>query len=450
MPYARPQRPRYTPRRYGMGTRALSRFSNRVFSPSVARPLFRAASMARGASLAGAAGYAAYRGYRYLANRKKANGTPMRSNKKVMYKKAKPQKAGPLSSKAKEYGVVLSNENYKFVTDNEIVYIGHASFPINLVVRAITLAILRKIVKRGCGFDATDITQEIPTTEYNNALGGKIAFIFKNSHSDALYVVEHTLANNDSLNTVADTFYALISAYLTEGHVTETPAIGPSVQYDVFERVMFRVDPNGAFRTLADMNMNLELIRISCTSTLKMQNNSLSAGGSNSTDVNNVNPVEGYKVGFSSGVPIFKSQHTQLQDFRVKNSGICYVQGSQLHVHEKEPKTKLDFVNAKYHQKIKVAPGSILTSKIHSTHNHFIRTLNKKCRPNYIDATSTPVIASMTALPGKYELFSFEETINRGGTLAVTMAFEQQQYVSAYLTTKAKAAICTYHTQAEV
>jgi len=393
----------------------------------------------------------AYRGYKARKAAPKKSSGPRRT---VQYsgqyggKFRRPSKKGGFSL-AKKLGVVTSHELWGRVTDPDLVVVGHHTWPMSNVVNAINYAILRKLLKKAINFDASDINQEIPTENYNNAVGGRIEYVWKDAVTATIHVDAHVLINDDSIATVARTFFDSILGQFDNNVTWPTREL---------ERVMFR-STVGGISVMADMNMVHEVIKLNVSTTIKIQNRTLAAGATTGdTDRVDAQPLQGRLLQFR-GVPKSKNialnnnlfspiykENSVTPDY--SKSGVLLVRGAELGSSNIEPKTKQDWTNCYAQSNVRLAPGEIKTSKLNMSKGAYVNNLFKSIKAiTGTSGTGSTSQSRQTAIPGFTQLFMFEELLNSGSTNNIWVQYEQQTYISCYLVTGRTPAINTNHTQ---
>lgn len=438
--YTAPRTPR-TPLRGSRGGGVVSRVARRLMSsPTATRYAFNVARLNPYAMRAFSAARMGYSLYKMMSGKK--NSQPKSTQKNIAGWAGKfNSKSKSKFSPAQKYGVVISQEQYEpILSDPNLVGIGVQSVSLGMLPQAIACAIIRKLLKKAINFDATDLTQEIPVTDYNNAVGGKISFTFKNSANNTLFHVVHTFSNDDTIYTTSNTFVTALEQMLTQGAVVDS---GGNT-FDIWERVMYVVDPGGAERTLGDINMLNEVLKLHCKANLKVQNRT--AGATNtttdagkSTDRSDVQPVQGFLVYFNGGTIKYKSQHSTPSTVAFTSTGTLEYLGNSLHSHEREPKRRADFINAYSDSFVRLEPGQIKYVKCNSVHNHYVNNFFDKFRPFHKN--------HFARVPGKAVLLNVEETMNTGSANPILLGYEVQRYCEVYFVTGKKPICTVYHTE---
>lgn len=341
-------------------------------------------------------------------------------------------------SMAAKLGCVLSNENYGSCTDADLVYIAHNTFAAGKVALAISCAILRKLFKKALNYDASAINQVIPTRS-DLASGGLVSFIFRNPVDDARTVISHTLANNDTIESVSNSFIGIITQIMN------------GTTYLDLKSVTFSTYSDGGTiaHVIADINMENEVLKLNLKSVLKVQNRTLGAtSGSSEDDVVDAQPLVGKVIEFRGGCIKLKNNDVQnAVHFRIRDTGILLLPGSNLKTGQLEPRQKHDFSNAYKQSKFLLQPGDIKTGYIKSSHAAYFNNIFKAFK---YSKQTVSLVDYQTAAPGKVQLISFEEQLNSGSANLIKVQYEQQQYVEAYLVTGKKPTITTFHTQAAI
>lgn len=438
-----------TRQRTGMLTRSMARdiainaASNLIPGAGTARNVYNAARVIQGA-------WKAYKSRQQTKSPEKANlarktyfgsGTYVSRFRRV--------KKGGKVSIAKKLGCVLSHEQFGKVNDPDLVCVGHNTWPVNQVALAISYAILRKVLKKAINFDGNDVNQEIPNYNYNDASSSNLVFIWKDAISSTISVGTLTMAQDDTIQKLAvkamtgDTTSSLTSIVMsyfeneTTWHTRE------------LERVLYRKIAGSEIGTLCDVNMLNEVIKLSVSSSIKLQNRTLAADAASAdTDRVDAQPLKGKLLKFK-GVPKLKNMHVAATLFSYahnQNGGsMTLIRGAELPTGHLEPKTKQDWTNCYAMANVSLQPGEIKSSRLTMKKAGYINNFFKTCQ--YISGTAT--IKKISSAPGYSQLFFFEEVMNSGSSNLITVNYEQQIYISAYLITGRSNAINTQHTQGE-
>lgn len=384
----------------------------------------------------------AYRGYKSRAATKKQQSAPYRRYYQFGGKYAgrfkKPVKSSKVSL-PKKLGIVLSHEEYGAVKDPDMVILGHHTFPNVLLSRAIAIATVRKVLKSAINFDGENVDKEIPVTNYNDALGGTLVFVFKNGATGSILVQNASIINDDTISTVCNKPCTgdITSSIVTTFNKMLTNQSG--FAFLELERVIYKV----LDRVLCDLNMFNQVIKLSVSSQLKLQNRTFAASATTG-DADRVDsqPIKGKLLNFA-GVPKPKGTvGTELFAFDETTNSMFLMRGAQCAT--QEPLVKQDFTNCFASTNVYLQPGDIKSTKIAMNKGFYFNNLFKSMQGLLETANS-----KFTKIPGQSQLFLFEELLNSGSTNPIHVQYEQQLYIGAYLISGKATSIKTVHTQTE-
>jgi len=444
MPYPTPVR---TPTRYrGPVTRSRSMPLMRAAGGAVLRTAANAVPYGRAAYQAATAIQRAWRGYKQYQNRRtlvKKGTAPYHGvgTFQGKFKKGN-KKAG--SSMATKLGCQISVENHGNVSDPDLVVVGHNTFPIGWVSRAILMAILRKAFKK-LGLNPTSLEQEIPGVAYNDAVGWRIELYYKNIATGSVTIDGYTTQNDATLKSIADQFIGNFEEFLFNFNSTNVRSQG------VLERLTIHDSQAvGTYnRTHVDLNLMNEVVVLYVSSSLKVQNRTIAASAAGedqskfSTDRVDAQPIQGKKITFKGGRPVTKEM-VMADKFDMKDSGWLKTTGADLGSYNHEPPVKSTFANAYAQSNVRLEPGHIKFSKLNWGRRAYLN--NMKASFN-VKVAGGGTVASV---PGKCEIIGFEEVINSGSSNNITVNFEQQLFISAYRVTGRQPIIPTYSVTAAV
>jgi len=339
-------------------------------------------------------------------------------------------------------GVQNTTEVHGLIADPDCIYIGHSAMSIIQAYEVVTQALFRKILTKVGRLNVTDIKEKIEGYHALLSDAFKLELVSVNAESGAVDLKDHTFQNVESVYTlVGDNMAGLAPSWtgfqtrLLEYMRGTNPNIVPTVLR------LYRKDGNtGAFWVNAgELDLTNEKVHFKALSSIKIQNRSLSAGGS--SDAQNVenNPIVGFRYGLSGGVPIVRAtQGTGGNKSYLFNSidhvtGVMLVRAAQfgsLGTVFKEPASPGVFVNCKNSNKVRLDPGAIkrsnITYEVKMGYLGFMKALSDQLQGG------TKVIN----IPGKFELFAFEDVINVNSAETIKMAYEVDRKMGCYLTTK--------------
>lgn len=423
-------------------TGALSRGAAALMSsPTATNFMVNAASALGPAGRMAALGYQAYRairGARTVTRQPRSRVVQQRGRAAGKFKK--PKKGGKISM-AKKLGAVVSHEQFGRIEDPDLTCIGHSTYPLNTLAKAITYAVLRKVFSLAINFDGNDVNQEIPITNYNDAGTANLVLVYKNAGDSTILVQNVAIVNDDTIATLAlkaatGDITASIQGAFTNKLLNEIGYANIEL-----ERVIFKT----LDRVYCDLNMLNEVMKVFVSSTIKLQNRTLAASAASfDTDRVDSQPLKG-KLLTIKGVPKLKNAHVGASLFSLgstTNGSMYLLRGAQMPAGHLEPKTKQDFQNCYASSNVSLQPGEIKTRKITMYNGSYFNNGFRALQGNQYSG-------KLTKIPGNSELFFFEELLNSGSTNRIHVQYEQQLYVSVYLVKGRSNAINTEHTQAQ-
>lgn len=324
-----------------------------------------------------------------------------------------------------KYSVAGTNrtvEAAKIQTGTNAVWIGHATFARDNILRQAVLAIFYKFfVDQQLIRDATLISDAIASIPATST----ITIYYRTSVSVSSTSAVFTAGASTSLQTIVDWFMDSARPWAT------SIGAGAKEVYDMeFLEIVFAVGTITKNMLLTDT-----LVNIYVKSSLKMQNRTKAAVGGASEDPDdsgNIDNVPLYGKSYSgNGTGLLTKLPYYGEIFSDRQFGV--ITGSE--VVRGEPPQPRDFTNVKYCGKAHLEPGEIKTSILTSKFNMYFNTLFRACAPAVLP--SAPA-ASTFALQnhrrrdfGKYRVFCVEKMIDVGAADLIQVAFENNMEISA-------------------
>jgi len=189
------------------------------------------------------------------------------------------------------------------------------------------------------------------------------------------------------------------------------------------------------WQTQATLNLENEKIHMYETSTIKIQNRSLDASGSTSTETVSNNPLVGKMYHFTSGCPRARVPGVQLLEAMYNSIGVLSCRGAELTAIAdgfREPPNPKFFWNCNKTSGIKLDPGSVKQDSISHKRSGF---LLKVLKGLFLGSGPTATGSKTVSLAGKSALIALEDLINVSSTANITIAYEVNRRFGAYLTT---------------
>jgi len=339
-------------------------------------------------------------------------------------------------------GVQNTTEVHGLLADPDCIYIGHSAISIIQAYEVVTQALFRKILTKVGRLNVTDIKQKIEGYHTLNSDAFKLELVSVNAESGAISLTDHTFGATESIYTlVGDNMASLAPSW--SGFQSRLLEYMRGTNSNIVPTILrlYRKEANITtfWINAGELDLTNEKVHFKSLSSIKIQNRSLSAGGS--SDAQNVenNPLVGYRYGLSGGVPIVRgTQGTAGNSSYLFNSidhvtGVMLVRAAQfgtLGSVFKEPAAPGVFTNCKNSNKVRLDPGQIKRSTIAYQVNMAYLTFMKALSDQLNGGTK------VINIPGKFELFSFEDVINVNSAETIKMAYEVDRKMGVYLTTR--------------
>ena len=315
-------------------------------------------------------------------------------------------------------GAVYIIENFGAVADPDLIYIGHSTWNVDCVLKAIGAAILRKLFKYGVRIDP-QTTYEVLSLADVDISGVNVFKI----------IVEHRTANGSvgtssipiPANSSIDTLHTLV---LNGFLVSQLKDNNPSIIQKIY---LYHGD-----HLLYQMDFEKEVLHLAMSSHMVIQNRTKSAStGSTSTDLIDTQPLKGPVFEFSVGVPKLKAD-TPIALNSMENQGIILVRTGQFGGTDttayKEPPVKKLFQNVTKSGYVRLNPGALKSMTIGSDVKGYINNVIFKLRFNTQDTQTKQCF-------GKSQMACFEEELNSGSANNITLNYECQHIAGASLIT---------------
>jgi hypothetical protein len=357
-----------------------------------------------------------------------------KGNKKAMNKQS--------LTKYNVSGASTTRETVGTVADSDCVYIyAHTHAPIDMVYN-ISKALTRKLCEKAfkCKYTANEAL--VLGGTYSPTLG-KYKWVITNVNlvTGAQNTQSGDIDGTTTLTNLATAVNVFLLKYSSGyGFVDSANAIEPFT-LSVYKQLNTDTDS----LLMVTLNLNDEHIDMQSTLELKVQNRSISASGSTSTDVVDSNPVQGYLYEFSS-IPKTRDpvklptastagsvRAAKFGSIRYEN-GIQLIRGSELPSEYLEPIAAKSFTNCKGVARIRLEPGAI---------KHLFRTVKKRAplikflQDFNVQTNDANVnIARVVKTIGGGVMLSFEDLINVNSTANISITYETEHRLGIRLYTR--------------
>jgi len=365
----------------------------------------------------------------------------------------KPKRLSKKINKFINKGFESTTEIIGTVADPDCVYVGASAISCMTAIECVAQALLRSLFEKCIGIPITNI--KTPLQGYYNA-----AFPFYNSDGFRLQLTWMQVNNltgerevtietgvTDSIFTLCGQQSSGIAAtwpqYLQKLRQWAQRTVPADANTEIPLRLnIYRRDGNVTNFYVGSGGIDLRCVRVhyEATVAMKLQNRSLSAAGSSSTDVVDANPLQGYLYEFKGGVPMFKNLDQASGTLRLNRmfdaSAVLTARAATLGAiggpgeTNKEPPKPRFFSNCVKASKVKLEPGEVkkyfFTWKTNDRLLDFLRKINQE--------TDAGVIIQTVNTPGKCCLFALEDMINVNLLNNIAVTYEMNRVDKCFIT----------------
>lgn len=367
----------------------------------------------------------------------------------------KPRK---LSRKVNPYltkGFENTTEVTGTVTDPNCVYMAASSISSTHAIDILARALLRRAFEKCVGYPITNVHSTLQGYQGGaapfhagdgflfqltwitvNSTTGEAQDTYVTGVTDTIYSI-----TGDAVNGVAPAWTGLMNK-LKQWAGRSSTGSGANTEIPLRLNV-YRRDGNVTLFYLGSGGLDLRnmTVHFESTSAIKVQNRSVSATGSASTDVVDSNPLVGYLYEFKGGVPMFKNLDQQSGTLRLNRifdiDAVITIRGGEFPgtatvgsgwVNNEPPKPRF-FSNCVKSSKVMIKPGDIKTHFIkYTTKLKFVDYLMKIANIN--DGSS---VKQTTTLPGKCVMFALEDMINVNAASLIAISYEVNRVDKCYV-----------------
>jgi len=349
------------------------------------------------------------------------------------------KKADPYMTKGFRHTIEIHGQ----VTDPNCVYVGHTTFSGRQTLEFVCQALLRKLLDKA-GARIRDIHSPIPGYEANTSTMWKFVCERTNKATgavDATVTYITPAATNTSIyQIVGDQQAGVTGLWPSLWNVMNDAAIGFNGANDlnVFiptRLVLYQEEENITqfWQFRSELFLEQEYVHITCKSDMKIQNRSVSASGSGSTDIVDANPLVGKAYRFNGGAPRARVPNCYLVEAVPDLNGVITARAASLTTAGcqsfVEPPPVKAWWNCTKFGGIRLAPGEIKNDSISFTTKMQLHKFLKNMKFGY--ATGGKQIN----LFGKSALYALEDMINVNASQNIAIAYEVNRVVGCYLTT---------------
>lgn len=353
-------------------------------------------------------------------------------------------------------GSTTTRETVGSVNDSDSVYLYFHKFAPSDLIYNISKALIRKLCEMAFKVHYTSFDNLVLGGNYSPITGSyKIVVTYVNVVTGAATTAAILIQDLTTLTVLAGTagLLPLLDAYSSGfGLVSGSNPIEP------FTMTLYKtLTADTESILLASLNLNDEIVQMESTVEVKIQNRSISASGSSSTDVVDSNPLQGYIYEFGS-IPktrdvrnlaagaggIGADRASAFGSIKFEN-GLNLIRGSSLPSAYLEPISSKSFRNCKGVSKIRLEPGAI---------KNCYRKFKKSCNvvrflQDFNLQKDSAVLADARIIKtlGGGVMISLEDMINVNSTAKITVTYEAEHRLGLRLRTRKGAVMVGDFTQ---
>jgi len=334
-------------------------------------------------------------------------------------------------NKYQKNGAVAICETFGSVQDPDMLAVGHVTFQLEAVIRAISYALLRKLLRKS-GVIVEDTSSELNIINFVDS--GDFRLIWVTMDSDGSIAQTEYGINNDA---------TMDSVVVGSGLMTAVENMIKSQNPAKIQKIglLETVGITGT-RLVSVLYMKQEKIDITVNAHTVIQNRTLSASASESSLAVSAQPLKGPIFEFS-GIP--KTKHTGLlvlNSFQTA-AGVMLFRRGQLTGGDlnawAEPPVRKAFNNVTKSSYVRLAPGELRDMEASKEWSGYFE--NILCgRFRY---AAENAFVSMT--PGISQVVFLEEELNSGSDNKINIAYETQHTCGVLLTTSNAANLQPYY-----
>lgn len=348
----------------------------------------------------------------------------------------KPTAAGMKESKAKfsSNGFMQTTEVTGSVNDPDCVYLTHTALVPVETIKIIVQALVRKLLKKAIGYNCTNVNEPIQAFTLN----ADWMVVLATESLDTGIDVNHQFATPSlcTIENIAVHYLPFFRAYAQGGAYDNVANVTELLYLQLFSR-----DVNGAaseFRLEGQLDLKDEIVHVYSKSNMKIQNRSLAASGSESTESVSNNPLVGRSYDIKGGLPKIRDTAVNVVLNSVTPEGVRLARAAEFsnaagNVY-KEPPSPYLIVNCGGSSKIRLEPGAIKSDSITVTYTKPLLTFLKKMGDPFYAVLNGNKYAHLI---GKCRMYALEDVINVNATARIEIAYEVNREVGAYLTSRA-------------
>lgn len=385
--------------------------------------------------------------YKRLSEKKSRTVSFSRGKYGKKFKKTRKIKIGKEAMMLRD-GYHLTEETFGAVGDAHCCYIQHSTYNVNLISRAIAGALIRKVFKKA-GVDMGSRNQELPLFGLTDSDGFRLEYTLVGPTDGGVNTQSYTIPNDQNLTTIITNFGQF------RNHISDT--IRNINQNEPYKLCLYSSDRNGFdtnWRLASSIDLRSELIEVTITSQLRVQNRSAGADAAAAEkfdlDRVDVQPLRGYLYDHRHSDPRVSDLTTNaiappvlnLPISRMRTDGIQLVRAANLSVDQfNEPPNPKYWENCSKAVKVTLDPSQIKTCYVKYDIKGYLPKLLVKMRVGR-SQTVDGVEYFGNAL-GRSQTIALEELIRTNDANPITLQYEREYKIGARSITKKSSVLLT-------
>jgi len=332
-------------------------------------------------------------------------------------------------------GAIAIMETFGLVTDSDMVAVGHITFQLEVVVRAITYCLLRKLFRKA-GLIVENTSQEINIIDFTDS--GVVTLHWSMMDTDGTITsASYGFGDNVTLDIVyaSSGIKEVIENMIKDANPKKLQKVGLSCPAGLTSQALISV-----------LYMKQEKLEVTVNAHTVIQNRTLGAAASDSSLAVNAQPLKGPIFEFS-GIPKTKQVNAVVLNVTQTAAGVILFRRNQLGSGDlnawAEPPVKKAFNNCTKSGYVRVAPGELRDMEASKTWTGYFE--NILCGRFRYAAEN----AFVSHAPGMSQVVYLEEELNSGSANKIQVAYETQHTCGVSLTTSNAANMQPYYAATE-
>lgn len=338
-------------------------------------------------------------------------------------------------------------EQYGRVDDPNCIYMGQSSLNLDYFVKAIAGAICHKLLKKA-GVDTGNGDSVLPMSYLNYAGQWKIQWSTMQATTGICAYYEYSFDEGETLKSLAE---AMVQPGQLGNHIKNW--IFANNSDDLAQITLLSQDTgtlSNSWRNHCTLDLKNEHITIYVSAKMAVQNRTKAETSNSeagfSTDRVDNQPLKGWIYHFKHNEPrLTNLSVTRLGYFtgaddqelnRTGTNGLILLRSAQLPDPYQEPPVPKMWNNCIKATKVTLQPGQIKTMYISHKFSGNLLNLLKKLRATKIYPTLPTTATEITGFPGTCSVIALEELLRTDTENKITLNYENEYKVGAYLTTK--------------